>query len=650
MMKYTRVLLAIAVLFVMGTELSAQTDYQKTEVFDAFFMPPANGFTRSASGKPGPHYWQNKADYAIKVALDPEANTVKGTVEITYTNNSPEDLDVLWVQLDQNLFAQNSRGAKTTPVGGGRFGNVGFDGGYSIDNVKVGTAKANFTVNDTRMKITLSQPLKAKGGITKISMDYSFEVPQYGSDRVGYLNVAAGRVYTMAQWFPRMYVFDDVKGWNALPYLGAGEFYLNYGDYQFEVTAPWNYIIVGSGELMNPQEVLTKEQRDRLAKAASSDATVMIIGPDEVGKPATRPKTSGTLTWKFKMNQTRDVAFGASDAFIWDAARINLPSGKKAMAQSAYPAESDGQDAWGRSTEYTKASIEHYSSMWYEYPYPNAINVAGVVGGMEYPGIVFCSYRSKGASLWGVTDHEFGHIWFPMIVGSNEREYAWMDEGFNTFINHYSTLAFNKGEYPSRLDSLPVLVPFLKSPFHEMIYTYPDVVHSAALGVTAYFKPGAGLVLLREHIVGPERFDEAFKAYINTWAFKHPQPWDFFRFMNNQLGENLDWFWKGWFTTTWVVDQAVEEVSYKDKNPEKGSLITIKTNGKMVLPVVVEITEEGGKKGTVELPVEIWQRGNTWRFEYPSSKPLQKVVIDPSGKLPDVERGNNTWESGKVAN
>jgi hypothetical protein len=629
--------------------VAQQTGHNKHEAFDAMWMPAPNSPYRSASGKPGAEYWQNSADYKIAVTLDPKANTLSGKVEITYTNNSPEALERLWLQLDQNLFNPSSKGARTTNISGSRFGNEAFMGGYTISNVQVdlggGFATAKHAIYDTRMKVDLANELKAKGGQVKVAMDFSFKVPEYGSDRMGTLDVAKGRIYEFAQWFPRMYVFDDVKGWNHLPYLGAGEFYLNYGDYEYEVTVPWDYIVVGSGALQNPEEVLTAEQIKRLEQAAKSDKTVTIIGEKEVGKKNTRPKTSGNLTWKFKMENTRDVAFAASPAFIWDAARINLPSGKPCMAHSAYPEESKGDKAWGRSTEYTKASIEHYSKMWFEYPYPNAINVAGVVGGMEYPGIVFCSYRSTEGRLWGVTDHEFGHIWFPMIVGSNERQYAWMDEGLNTFINHYSTLAFNNGEYPARLSNVRALAPFFLSDSHEPVMTYPDVLAERALGFMAYRKPGLGMYMLREYVLGHERFDEAFKAYINRWAYKHPTPWDLFRTINDVSGEDLNWFWKGWFTQTWNIDQAVKDVKYIENDVTKGALITIASIGEMPMPVVVEITFENGKKDRVRLPVEVWQRQSEWTFRYDSKEKIKQVEIDPDKLLPDVNGNNDVWKA-----
>jgi hypothetical protein len=343
------------------------------------------------------------------------------------------------------------------------------------------------------------------------------------------------------------------------------------------------------------------------------------------------------------MDHARDVAWAASKAFIWDAARINLPDGDPSLAMSVYPVESAGEKAWSRSTEYVKYSIEGNSKQWYKYSYPVAVNVAGIVGGMEYPGIVFCSWKATEGGLWGVTDHEFGHNWFPMIVGSNEREHAWMDEGFNTFINGYSTEAFNDGEYKARRTSARGITRWMDSPRAEAILTMPDQIQPGNLGVLAYYKPALGLRMLRESILGHELFDEAFRAYINRWAYKHPTPNDFFNTMEDVSGYELDWFWRGWFATTWTLDQAVDSVKYVDDDPTQGALISISNKRKMVMPVVVEITQENGTIGRVNLPVQVWQQGNQWTIKYDSDNPISKVVIDPDEAFPDVKPDNNTW-------
>ncbi|MHA4810722.1 M1 family metallopeptidase [Flavitalea flava] len=619
--------------------------YDQHKAFDPLFYPANGTVYRSASGAPGGKYWGNKADYSINATLDTAKHELTGAVTITYTNNSPDNLPFLWLQLDQNIYRQDSRGQYTSPVTGGRWANKSYTQGEVIKSVSIVrngiSSKADYLVTDTRMQIRLNDALKAEGGNLQIKIEYSFEVPEYGTDRMGRLNTKNGWIYEIAQWYPRMSVYDDVYGWNVLPYLGAGEFYLEYGNIDYTITAPSNLVVTGSGELVNPAEVLTPAQQGRMAKAKASDKTVFIRTLEDVTDPGSH-LSKKSLTWHFRCNQTRDVAWAASRAFVWDAARIDLPSGKKALAQSVYPAESVGDSAWGRSTEYVKGCIELYSQQWYEFTYPVATNVAGIVNGMEYPGIVFCSSRSRQGGLWGVTNHEFGHNWFPMIVGSNERKYAWMDEGFNTFINGVDTKVFNKGEYEEKEDAQRS-AKYYFSAASEALMTIPDVLNSANLGVAAYAKPAMALNLLRKHVLGEKRFDFAFRTYIKRWAFKHPTPWDFFRTMENVGGEDLGWFWRGWILNNWKLDQSVKDVKYADNDPAKGALITVENLEEMAMPVILAIQQENGKTDTLTLPVEIWQKGGTKTFAYASVSKIKSIVIDPLHEFPDIDPSNNSW-------
>ncbi len=631
-------LLFLLALSAVGFSQEAKPDNQ---VLFSDFTYRAGNVYRTASGKPGPEYWQNSADYQLEASLDPKTHTVSGKVTIHYTNNSTETLDFIWLYLEQNRFTPTSRGTLTTPVQGSRYsGDV--EGGFKLNNVsaktKLGTS-SNYLINDTRMQLFLEKPLAAKGGEVEIKMDFSFKVPIHGMDRMGRLEVEDGTIYAIAQWYPRVAVFDDVVGWNTEPYLGAGEFYCEYGDYDVKITAPADQTVVCSGVLQNPKEVLTKTQLQRWSQAEKSDKTIFIIAPEEVGKPVAHVKNNGTLTWHFKMNNTRDVAWAASKAFIWDAAKLDLPNAQSGLAQSVYPKESAGPNAWGRSTEYTKASVEFYSQTYYPYPYQNAINVAASVGGMEYPGVSFCSYRSRGGDLWDVTDHEFGHNWFPMIVGSNERRYPWLDEGFNTFINHYSTANFNNGEYPTSVDQPRNLVNYLTYENREGIDTSPEIANARNLAYTAYYKPAAGLFLLREYILGQERFDNAFKSYIRTWAFKHPQPNDFFNHMENVAGEDLSYFWKGWFFGNGNIDLGISGVEpYKD-----GFLINVENKGEIPMPMELKVIFADNSTRDIRLPVEIWHRGNTWQYYLKSEKQIKRVVFDPNKIIPDINMLNDTW-------
>ncbi len=648
MNKLSRILfLFIGIYTSVFVKAQTTSNYDQHIAFNPLFYPANGNEYRSASGAPGPAYWQNRADYKIVATLDTAQHRITGSVIITYKNNSPDALKFLWLQLDQNIYREASRAQATTLQTGGRWAARSFTNGYELSNVEVlskgKSIKSKYIVSDTRMQVWLPDTLKAKTGTVQLKIDYVFSIPEYGTDRMARLNTQNGWVYEIAQWYPRMCVYDDVLGWNTLPYLGAGEFYLEYGDIDYTVTAPSNLIIVGSGEIQNPKEVYTSTVLNRFEEAKKSDKTVTIVGADELSGNAYHPDKP-LLTWHFLCKQTRDVAWAASKAFVWDAARINLPSGKKALAQSVYPDESAGNDAWGRSTEYTKSCIELYSKQWYEFTYPAATNVAGRVGGMEYPGIVFCSWKSKTGSLWGVTNHEFGHNWFPMIVGSNERKYPWMDEGFNTFINGVDTKVFNSGEYYKRADVQRTASSMFKADA-DAIMTAPDVTQQTFLGNAAYRKPGTGLDILRKYILGEERFDSAFRTYIARWAFKHPTPYDFFRTMENVGGEDLSWFWRGWFMTNDKLDQAVTEIKYVDNDTAKDALITVANNEQMVLPVPVMIEMENGTKDSLTLPAEIWQRGGSWTFRYHPASKVVKVTIDPDHDYPDMNPSNNVLES-----
>lgn len=650
--------IALSALLLQTAAVAQTTDkpkpvYDAHALFNPLFYTQYGNEYRAGNGEPGPAYWQNRADYKIEARLDDATKTISGTVTLTYTNNSPHNLPYIWFQLDQNLFHPDSRGAARMPANGrSRYGDSKnpFRGGFDIRSVKViGKVDGKQTetsvepvITDTRMQVRLANAVKAKGDMVRIRIEFSYAVPEYGADRTGILKTKDGDIFAIAQWYPRVCVFDDIQGWNVMPYLGPGEFYLEYGDYEVAITAPANHIVVASGDLLNPAEVLTPDQLKRYNTARQSESTVAIRSKDEVNNADSRP-SKPTLTWKYKISSARDFAWASSKSFVWDAARINLPSGKKALAQSVYPAEVSSEKAWGRSTEYTKASIE-INSQWYEYPYPAAVNVASNVGGMEYPGIVFCGSTAKGGSLWGVTDHEFGHTWFPMIVGSNERKYGWMDEGFNTFINGIAAEQFNKGEYKEEPMDGHMMSRFMFSDRSEPVMKTPDALQEMNIGIALYYKPGYALSLLRDHIVGKDRFDHAFKKYIRDWAFKHPSPWDFFRSMENSLGEDLGWFWKGMILENYRLDQAVSKVEYANSNPSNGAIVTIENNERMAMPVVIEYTTKDGKTERKQLPVEIWMNGPSWKVRLNTTDEITKVVIDPDKVYPDMNSANNTWK------
>ena len=381
---------------------------------------------RTADGRPGPDYWQQRADYDIVATLDTARHTIRAHMSLAYTNNSPDTLRYVWMQLDQNLYKSGSAGSALFPEDT-RFGDRGFEGGYDIQNLVTNGKRATSRVHETQMRVDLAEPLAPHGGKVTIAMDYSFAVPEHGSDRMA----RDGPLYEIAQWYPRVDVYDDVRGWNTDQYLGQGEFYLEYGDIDFAVTVPAGYVVAGSGVLQNPQDVLSAAQRSRLAAAARSDSVIRIITEAEA-KPVA---TSGTKTWRFRAQHVRDVAWAGAPDFRWDAT-----SWKGIVTQAYYEWPKSGAE-WTHAAEETQWTIRTYSQFVFPFPYPQATSVAGPVGGMEYPMIVFVNYATQETDpngVFGTLDHEHGHEWFPMIVGSDERRYAWMDEGFNTYINTFS--------------------------------------------------------------------------------------------------------------------------------------------------------------------------------------------------------------------
>jgi hypothetical protein len=638
----------------------ATSKYDPQALFAPFdYQNPVNRH-RSADGRPGPDYWQNRADYEIHATLDPKAKTLTGTETITYTNNSPQALGYLWLQLDQNIYRTDARGNFT------RDRAPKFDQhteGDVIASVEVlgdhGAVKAAHIISDTRMRVDLPQPVAAHGGKVRVRIAWHYTVPGEFGGRTDWFPTKNGDIFEIAQWYPRLCVYDDLRGWDTAPYLN-NEFYLEYGDFDYSITVPSNMLVVGSGELVNPEDVLTKTELQRYERARTSDKTVVIRSASEVTDPNSRSKQSGTLTWRFKMHDSRDVAFGASAAYVWDAARIDLPSGKHAMAQSAYPVESIAKDGWQNSTQHVKYTVEFFSNYTgVEYPWPNAIAEAGIAGGMEYPGIVFDWWKASGYTLFMLAIHEVGHAWFPMIVGNDERRNAWMDEGMNTFVDAIAHAEWGKahdGQFAPKKDS--EYAPFTDDPAKDIvkqvfddpdappILTRADAVKEKYRHPITYFKTAYGLTLLREQVLGPDRFDAAFKQYVHDWAFKHPAPSDFFRTMDSVAGEDLSWFWRGWFRHNWKLDLAVTGVKYIDNDPAKGALVTVANLDRLAMPATLKVTYTDGSSNELRVPVATWMQHTQFDVLVPGSKRIRSAVIDPDGVLPDVDRANNTFTAG----
>lgn len=640
-----------------GTALAAPPDPRT--IFASLTLPQPVNVYHSGSGAPGPAAWKNKADYAINVGIDPITHTLSGSEVLTYTNNSPDELSVLWLQLDQNIYALGSRGAFANPARQQNHTEGAIIDSVSVLGVEDKESTVKPVISDTRMQIPLENPLPGKGGKTRLKISWHYTIPPEWGGRTAYSHTPEGEVYEIAQFYPRMAVYDDERGWDTAPYLGQ-EFYLDYGDFEYSVTVPSGFLVVGSGSLTNPQEVLTGPEQARLAQAAQSENRVMIRTADDVKALATKPAL-GTQTWRFHMNNTRDVAFVASPALMWDAAKLDLPAlqaeplGKSLprLAMSVYPVEAVGPQKWDRSTEYVKHAIEYFSGQWFPYPWPNAINVGGYGAAMEYPGIVFDDKHDEGSELFWVTTHELGHGWFPMIVGSNERRSAFMDEGFNTFIDVYASEHFNHGEFAPKQDmefapqtGKPAddSVAILQDSNAPPLMTPSDLVPEHYRHSVTYFKGAYGLTLLREQILGPERFDRAFRRYIALWAYRHPTPSDFFRAMESEGGEDLSWFWRGWYFNNWAPDYALEGVSYVNGNPTQGALVRVVNKGWLPLPVVLSITWLDGSSARVRIPTETWYQKNAINLQIPGTQAIRSAVLDPDHAIPDSNRADNSFE------
>jgi hypothetical protein len=595
---------------------------------------PGPSELRLASGAPGPGYWQQRADYSIAATLDTATKTIRGSVSIRYTNNSADTLRFVWIQLDQNLYRPDSKGSTLFPAES-RWGVRGFQGGYALTGIQVNGRGVAGKIDDKMMRLDLETPLLPRGGTIEIGMQYSFAIPEHGSDRMG----RDSTLYEIAQWYPRMAVYDDVRGWNTDPYLGQGEFYLEYGAIDYAVTVPAGYVVAGSGVLVNRSDVLTPQQIDRLERAArstGSDSVVHVITADEA-LAARRRAIPGTRIWRFHAEQVRDVAWAAAPDFRWDATSWD---GVLTQAFYEYPKAGRG---WESAAEQTQWSIRTYSSLWFHYPYPQATSVAGPVGGMEYPMFVMVHYGSDDpTSIFSTIDHEQGHEWFPMVVGSNERRYAWMDEGFNTYQNAFSNERRTPGSnaFPDYLANWKQAVDAgTQSP----LMTPPDRIDAAALGAIGYRKPGAVLLALRDNVVGRETMDRAMREYARRWAFKHPTPADFFRTVENVAGEDLSWFWNAFFYGTDVLDIALDGVSTRQSNETSIAVVSLRRATTIPFPVTLRLKFNDQSTRDVRLPVDIWTHGNRYTAEIPIERPLIGVRLWPDPTVPDWNGSNDTW-------
>lgn len=606
---------------------------QEPSPFRALDLPTPSVY-RSASGRPGPQYWQQRVDYRIDATLDTDRHEVRAQEAITYTNNSPETLTGIWMHLEQNICAAGSIASTLNqpPLVFGEsafdFSCKGFKGGITIRNLSTSGRALKHIIDGTIMRVDLPAAL-APGQSVTIDVAWSFPVPEYGAARMG----RDGSLYEIAQWYPRVAVYDDVRGWNHEPYIGAGEFYLEYGRFDVSITLPARFVVAATGGLQNPEQVLTAPQRERLAQALQSVEPVAVISAAEAGKPVTRPQQTATLTWRFVADSVRDFAFAAGPELRWDASAYN-----GVLINTLYRTDAS---MWPEANRMARAAIQHFSEQWYPYPYPHATTVEGPIEGMEYPMLTFVPKGASREDLHWVLMHELGHEWFPMIVGSNERLYPWMDEGFNTFIDLEAVQHYFAGTvYADTVTRIALnLYPEHAIAGREQaLISRPIEVHD--LFWLGYRKPSLMLNLLRYEVLGRERFDSALRAYIEAWAFKHPTPADFFRVMRDQTGMDLDWFWRGWIYTTARLDQAVDSIVTRTDGEQS---VIILNNEAMIMPAELKLSLADGTTQSVRLPVDMWNLGSRFEYRVPGGKRVIAAEVDPRAVYPDTNRANNRW-------
>jgi hypothetical protein len=721
--------LLIATTLVLSIPVIAQAQNKWQGKFEQLeqLLPTPNEY-RTGSGTPGAKYWQQRADYTIDAEIDEPANKLNGKETITYYNNSPEALKFLWLQLDQNVNKKQNedfgnyflpvRDSLTTLHMQYLTRAVEFDAGYSINSVTDNAGKnLPVTVNNTMMRVDLPAPLKP-GETYSLKIAWSYPITDrslFLLSREGYEHFPEdnNNVYLIAHWFPRMCVFDDYEGWQNKQFQRLGEFALEFGNYKVNITVPADHVISSTGSLQNAKEVLSVKELERFEKAKTTfDKPVFVVTQEEATQKE-KTKSTTKKTWRFQADNVRDFAFASSRKFIWDVQAVKLPT-NTVLAMSFYPKE--GQPVWAEeSTKAIKNALEIYSKYTFDYPYPvaNSVNTSNI--GMEFPMISFNGGRPvKGkmsenakAGMIGVIVHEVGHNWFPMIVSSDERQWMWMDEGLNTFMQTRTEME----RYPAYHHTTPKdIIPYMKGDRSVMrpVMNTSDNERLNAFGANYYEKPTVALTILRETVMGTELFDKAFKEYSNQWKYKHPRPADLFRLLEDASAVDLDWFWRGWFFTTDNVDMTVDEVKWfrlktqqtdvenKNKNVKSGDLTTtsndkapgdfsagpqeftlintpeqlygefrsraddntirrklegkniyqvkFKNQGGLVMPLVIEWTYKDGSKEIEKIPAEVWRINEQEITKvFIKDKEVANVVLDPNQDLADVDPGNNVF-------
>jgi len=631
---------------------------------------PTPNRTRTASGAPGPDYWQQKVDYRIRARLDEFTHEIEGVEEIRYHNRSPDTLEYLWVQLDDNWLAPDSLDVRATTVadlGGtevwsltGWLARQQFDGSVQIREASAGDRPLATMVNGTMMRVDLPQPL-APGATFEFRIAWSLRLNPAGlaGSRAGVEEFGDDSpIFEAAHWYPRLCAYDDVEGWQHKQFQGNGEFALEFGDFEVELTVPDDHIVAATGMLQNPGEVLTEEQRARWAQAMTpgNDGPVLIVTAEDAATNLILP-AEGERTWRFAAQNVRDFAWASSRRFLWDCWGVQTrPDGPVIAAQSFWPPE--GDPLW---TEFSTRAVAHalqvYSRFTFDYPYPSAASVNGPVYGMEYPMICFNAprpspwneEREDEWSLVGVVIHEVGHNFFPMIVNSDERQWTWMDEGLNSFVESHAEREWSP-DFPLYTGDNGMIAVNMAQPEAQPIMTSSD--GTVNFGWNGYGKPSAGLHLLRDVVMGPELFDAAFRTYARRWMFRRPQPADFFRSIEDASAVDLDWFWRAWFFETASVDLAVESVrTIPGETLEEagapigthGCAVSVVNSGGMIAPLLFRLVFEDGETEERAIPVEVWRR-DPRRVEVVllTSRPVTGVFLDPDQRTYDTYPFDNS--------
>ncbi|MEX0660973.1 MAG: M1 family metallopeptidase [Balneolaceae bacterium] len=619
------------------------------EVPNAFEQALQNN-TRSSDGTPGENYWQNEATYTLNAELDPETHTLFGQSKITYQNNSPNDLEVIVVELAQNLHKEGTPKKEETEITGGKKLTKISLNGTKLEETTMQArwmeSSDGYILEGTRLYIFPQEPAES-GSSADLEFEWSFEIPQQGAS--GRMGRSRDNLYMLAYWYPQVAVFDDVYGWMDDSFVGNAEFYHNFSDYDLTVTAPENWIVMGTGEFLNPEETLSPEVLDRYTNAGESDDVVTIVDFDEVDN-STVTTDDGMVTWRFQAEQVRDVAFSATRQSKWEGARTSvgdLDQDGETDFTRINTFYRDTAPLWSEQTDYAQHSttfLSDYTEIPYPWPHMTSVEGADIIGGgMEFPMITLIGdYNNAGPeSLYGVTAHEIAHMWIPMIVSTNERRYTWIDEGHTSFhtqqanVDRYGYEQFPRGNLFGQY--LQIAGTDLEG---EMIrwsdFHYPG----PAYGVASYPKPASVLTALRG-VLGEDLFNEAHTEFMERWEYKHPYPWDFFNTVEDVTGEDLSWFWRSWYYETWVLDQSIADVQQN----EEQTIIEIEDIGNIPMPVHLEITFEDGSTRNEVLNVDYWLEGHRTReYSINTSSEITKVEIDPETLFPDADRSNNIWE------